>query len=497
MAGIDQDLAFAPATELRELIVDEQITSVELTELYLSRIERLDGQLNSYLTLTPDIALAQARRADEATARGESFGALHGLPISIKDLQMTKGVRTTGGSLAFKDRVPDVDATCVARVLNAGAVMLGKTNTPEFGLLGATENKLGDSCRNPWNPERTAGGSSGGAGAATVAGLCALATGGDGGGSIRIPSSFNGIYGIKPTQGRVSSYTGVDGPPTVNLTSQQGPMTRTVRDTAVLLQVMSGYDPKDVGSMREPVPDFVAAVERGIQALKIGWSPDFGYQEGNRGVDGLRIGWSPDFGYAPIDPEVLAVSEASARVFEDLGCTVDAASLELHNPFDTWIVFFGVNAYASNGHLLDDPDDPLTWYARWTIEQGGSFTAVDYVRALGERDRMIHQFMDVFDEFDLLLSPTMAVTAFATERYPEAIGEEKPYPTPAWGYLPFTHPINTIGFTAASVPCGFDSAGMPIGLQIIGRPGDEETVLAASAAFEQARPWAHLRPAVS
>ena len=477
MTNAEQDLAFAPATELRDLIASRQVTSVELTELYLTRIESLDGQLNSYLTLTPDIALAQARRADEATARGESLGPLHGLPISLKDLQMTKGVRTTGGSLAFADRVPDADAACVESVLNAGAVMLGKTNTPEFGLLGANENRLGEPCRNPWNPERTSGGSSGGAGAATVAGLCALATGGDGGGSIRIPASFNGIYGIKPTQGRISSYTGVDVPPAANITSQQGPMTRTVADTAMLLQVMSGYDPRDSSSLRQPVPDFVAALDQSIE--------------------GLRIGWTPDFGYAPADSEVTAASEAGASLFEELGCSVEESDLSLDNPFDTWIVFFAGNAYAVNGHLLDDPDDPLTWYGRWAIEQGAQVTAADYIRALGERDRMINQFMDQFDKFDLLLSPTMATTAFSTERYPETVGGQEPYPIPAWGFLPYTHPINTIGFTAASIPCGFDSDGMPIGLHIIGKPGDEETVLAASRAFEEARPWAHLRPQVS
>ena len=477
MAGIDQDLAFAPATELRGLMANGQISSVELTQLYLDRIDRVDGQLNSYLTLTPEIALDQARRADEAAARGETLGALHGLPISIKDLQMTRGVRTTGGSLAFADRVPEADAACVESVLNAGAVMLGKTNTPEFGLLGANENRLGEPCRNPWNPDRTSGGSSGGAGAATVAGLCALATGGDGGGSIRIPASFNGIYGIKPTQGRISSYTGVDAPPAVNITSQQGPLTRTVADTAMLLQVMSGYDPRDIGSLREPVPDFMAALDRGI--------------------DGLRIGWTPDFGYAPADSEVTASAEEGANVFAELGCSVEASDLNLDNPFDTWIVFFAANAYATNGHLLDDPDDPLTWYGRWTIEQGAKFTAVDYLRAMGERDRMIQQFMDQFDKFDLLLSPTMATTAFSTEEYPQTVGGQEPYPLPAWGFLPYTHPINTIGFTAASIPCGFDSDGMPIGLHIIGKPGDEETVLAASAAFERARPWAHLRPSVS
>ena len=170
MANSDDNLAFAPAYELAGMMADKQVSSVELTELYLSRMEQLDGQLNSYLTPTPEIALEQARRADEATARGESLGALHGLPISIKDLQMTAGVRTTGGSLAFKDRVPDANATCVQKVLDAGAVMLGKTNTPEFGLLGANENRLGEPCRNPWNTERTSGGSSGGAGASIVAG---------------------------------------------------------------------------------------------------------------------------------------------------------------------------------------------------------------------------------------------------------------------------------------------------------------------------------------
>ena len=475
----DDDLAFAPAYELREMMARRQVSSVELTNLYLSRAERLDGRLNAYLTLTPEIALAQARRADEAAARGESLGALHGLPVSIKDLQMTAGVRTTGGSLAFRDRVPEANATCVQRVLDAGAVMLGKTNTPEFGLLGANENRLGPPCRNPWNPERTSGGSSGGAGAATVAGMCALATGGDGGGSIRIPASFNGIYGIKPTQGRVSSYTGAPAPPAANLTSQQGPMSRTVRDSAILLQAMSGYDPNDVGSMRDPVPDFESAVERG--------------------AEGLRVGWTPDFGYAPADAEIAAASESAALSFGELGCSVDESDLALESPFDTWIVFFAANAYAANGHLLDDPEDPLTWYARQTIEQGAAMSATDYLRALGERDRMVQRFMDQFDKFDLLMSPTMPTAAFPADGYgyPRTVGGREPYPDPAWGFVPYTHPINAIGFTAASVPCGFDSDGMPIGLQIIGKPGDEATVLAASAAFERARPWGDVRPPVS
>ena len=474
MPNLDENLAFAPATELRALIADKQISSMELTQLYLSRIEELDDQLHAFLTVTPEIALDQAAKADAATARGEDLGPLHGLPISIKDLQMTKGVRTTGGSLAYKDRVPDANAAYIDNILDAGAVMLGKTNTPEFGHLGASDNRLGPSCSNPWNPERTSGGSSGGAGAGLAAGLSALATGGDGGGSIRIPASFNGVYGIKPTQGRVSSYSGVDAPPIANLTSQQGPMSRTVADTAMLLQVMAGYDPRDPSSMRDPLPDFEAAV--------------------GRDIEGLKLGWSLDFGYAAVDPDVAQSSEAGAKVFEELGCTVDESDIALNDPFHTWYVFSAASAVNANGHL---PKDQLTWYVNYGLDYGVTLTGADYARALGEREIMIQQFWDQFVKFDLLLSPTMATTAFPNEQYPEEIGGEPPTAVPWWGYLPHTHPINTIGFTAASVPCGFDSDGMPIGLHIVGKPGDEETVLAASAAFEKARPWAHLRPMVS
>ena len=477
MPSIDEDLAFAPATELRALIADGRVSPVEITELYLSRIERLDPSLNSYLTVTAERAMEAARKAEQAVARGDELGPLHGIPISIKDLQMTAGVRSTGGSLAYKDRVPDADSAVVERVLAAGAVVLGKTNTPEFGLLGATENRLGESCRNPWNTERTSGGSSGGAGASLVAGLCSLATGGDGGGSIRIPASFNGVYSIKPTLGRVSGYSGVSGPPAVNHTSQQGPLSRTVGDSALLLQVLAGYDAREPGSLRELVPDFQAAV--------------------GRGVEGLRIAWSRDYGYAAVDPQVAATAERAAGVFEELGCTVEEADLRLDAPFDTWFTLFATNAFLSQGHLLDDPSDPLTWYARWTIEAGASYTAKDYAGALGRRDRMVQQFADVFESYDLLLSPTMAVTAFPVDEYPERIDGQEAYPNPSWGFLPFTHPINTIGHPAASVPCGFDSDGMPVGLHLVGRRGDEETILAASAAFEQARPWAHHRPAVS
>ena len=475
---VDEKLAFAPAHELAGLIATKQVSPVEITELYFERIERLDSQLHAYLALMRDEALQAARAAEEAVVRGDQLGPLHGVPISVKDMQMTKGVVTTTGCLAYRDRVPDADAAVVERVRGSGAIILGKTNTPEFGLLGATENRLGDDCRNPWNTERTSGGSSGGAGAAVVAGLCSLATGGDGGGSIRIPASFCGTYGIKPTQGRVSSFSGVASAPIANLTSQQGPMSRTVRDSVILLQALSGYDPRDSGSLNEPVPDFMAALDRDVK--------------------GLRIAWSPDYGYAGVEPQVSEACSNAAKVFEELGCVVEDAGPSLESPFETWWVFFASHAYATQGHLLDDPADPLTWYGRMAIEDGARYTAADYARALGERDRMVNQFADVFESYDLILSPTMATTAFPLREYPpEVINGRQNANRKGWSTVPFTHPINTIGHPAASVPCGFDSDGLPIGLHIVGRKGDEATVIAASAAFERARPWDDRRPPVS
>ncbi len=470
----DDELAFTPALELRRLIDSKQVSVAELTELYLRRIESLNSKLNAYLTVTGDEAMASARAADHDLSRGPAKGPLHGIPISIKDLELTKGIRTTMGSLVFKDHVPDMDAALVERVRDSGAIILGKTNTPEFGTSGTTENRLGDACRNPWNTERTTGGSSGGAGAAVAAGLCAVATGSDGGGSIRIPSSFCGIYGIKPTQGRVPRYGGV-GRPAHSTLGQSGPMTRTVADSAALLQVLAGPDSRDVGCMRQQPPDFLAGLDQGVK--------------------GLRIAWSPDLGYAAVDHEVVEVAGKGARVFEELGCTVEEADVGLENPFPTFYDLFSVQLGASFGHLLEEHRGDLTHYALETIDRGLSLSGPDLSRTM-QSVAEIQAHMDTFFEtYDLLLTPTMAVPAFPVGQHPAVIGGREVIPF--WGYTPFTFPFNMTMQTAASVPCGYSSDGMPIGLHIIGRRGEETTVLRASAAFESARPWAGKRPPVS
>ena len=472
----DEELAFASATELLELISTKQVSPVELTELYFNRIGRLDSRLNAYLLLTHDEAMKTAKAAEDVVVRGDELGALHGLPISIKDTQMTGGVRTTSGSLVYQHRIPERDAAVVERVRDAGAIMLGKTNVPEFGFVGTCENRLGDPGCNPWNTDRTPGGSSGGAAAAVAAFLCPVATGSDGGGSIRIPANFCGIYGIKPTQGRVSGYTGLADSPMPYMFSQTGPLSRTVRDSALLLQVLAGHDARDPISLRDTPPDFVAAVDREI--------------------GGLRIAWSPDFGFADVDSEVLDVTSKAARVFEELRCNVEETDLVLDPPYDTYGPIMAADAYTRYGGFLETHREHLTEYAVLFIERGAQVTAAEYARTLGLIDILKARMTDLFQEYDLLLSPTACFPAFPNGEYPGLMSGKSAYPEQYWNGA-FTLPINAIGHPAATVPAGFSSDGLPIGLHIVGRRGGEETVIAASAAFERARPWIQHRPSVS
>ena len=470
---MDNELCFAPATVLGRLIRHREISIVELVELFLRRIEELNPRLNAYLAVCPDQALTAAREAQRAVQQGQPLGPLHGIPLSIKDLELTRGIPTTVGSLLFRDRVPEVDSVVVERVRQAGAIILGKTNTPEFGLSGTTENRLGDACRNPWNPERTPGGSSGGAAAALAAGLCTLATGTDGGGSIRIPASFTGTFGIKPSQGRVPRYGGY-GRPSANQLSQSGPLSRTVADSALLLQVLAGPDQRDPISRRDTPEDYSASLLGGVK----GW----------------RVAWSPNLGYAPVDPEVLRVTRQAARVFEDLGAVVSESDLTLNDPFPPFLDVFTTAIYTSYGHLLDARRAEFTDYGIRALEHGASITGAGLSRALLRVDQLRRQLEELFDHYDLLLTPTMAVTAFPIEQRPGVIAGQ--VVDPFWGFTPLTFPFNMSGQTAASVPCGFSGEGMPIGLQIVGPSGAEARVLRASAAFEEARPWIQHWPAV-
>ena len=471
----DSDLTFSPAWRLRQLIGEKRVSPVELTELFLRRIEELNPTLNAYLTVAADPALESARNAEAAVQRGDSLGPLHGVPISIKDLAVTKGIRTTRGSLLFQDFIPDEDEVLVQRIRRAGAVILGKTNTPEFGHLGTSENLLGDACRNPWDIACTSGGSSGGAAAGLAAGMHPLAQGSDGGGSIRIPASMCGVYGIKPTQGRVSRP--YQGPGGWGMFSQNGPITHTVRDAAVLLQVLAGPDPSDPTCLQEIPPDFTASLDAGVK--------------------GLRIGWSPDLGSVAVDPEVRRVTQEAAQVFGEYGATVEEADFtwdheHIQEIFKT--IFFSDYA-AAFGEAPAARFEQMTPTFQSIIEQARQWPVSRLALALRELEWHRDKVAELFRSFDLLLTPTLATTAFPVEQRPEVIDGR--VVDPFWGFNPFNFPFNMSGNTAASVPCGFSKKGLPIGLHIVGRKGVEATVLAASAVFEAARPWVERRPPVS
>ncbi len=472
---IDQELAFTPAWRLRDLILSRRLSPVELTELLLARIESLNPGLNAYLTVVADQALASARQAEASLMQGAQVGPLHGIPISIKDLTLTKGIRTTRGSLIYKDSVPDTDELVVARIRAAGAVILGKTNTPEFGISATTENRLGDACRNPWDLERTSGGSSGGAAAAVAAGLGPLAQGTDAGGSIRIPASLCGVYGIKPTQGRVSRL--YQGPGGWGQLAQNGPITRTVRDAALLLQVMAGPDTLDPTCIKEPPPDFSALL-------------------GN-GVKGLRIGWSPDLGGVPVDPEVRRLTQQAARVFEDMGAYVEDVDIPVDSQ-QLRAIFFSLflsDFAAAYGDLLATHAGDMSPFLRQMLEEAVQWPASRLARALRQLEWHRARMDEVMQRYHLLLTPTLATPAFPVGQRPEMIDGQQV--DPIWGFTPFVFVFNLSGQPAASVPCGFTSQGLSVGLHIVGRKGDEATVLRASAAFEEARPWAGRLPTVS
>ncbi len=473
---LEDELAYLPAYELRELISRKALSPIELTEASLRRIEALNPKLNAFLTVTADQAIEAAHDAEKKVQRGESLGVLHGVPTSIKDLVATRGVRTTKGSLIYKDWIPDRDDLVVERLRAAGAIILGKTNTPEFGEGGGvTENKLGDYCRNPWNIEMGSGASSGGAAASVAAGISPVAHGTDGAGSIRIPASFCGIFGIMGTQGRVPRRNaGVMSWNPVNF-SNDGPLSRTVRDAAIYLHAMSGpHTDAQPGTIQEPPPDWVSALEQG--------------------VSGLRIGWSSDLGSVLVEPEVRRTFERAVGVFEELRATLEPAPLNIDAAalHDTLRRLRGPASYLQYGHLLSEHGDMMMPYVRDSIEEGGKVTGPEYAVALAELQRFRAQVDDYFAKYDILLTPTVSVIPFSGSQRPTVIDGQESHPMSGW--YGFNYPFNMSGNPAASVPCGFSSERLPIGMQIVGRRGDESLVFRASAAFEEARPWAGKRP---
>ena len=455
------------ATELIEEYNSRRLSPVEATEAILERIESIGDPLNAYVTKTPELALDGARAAERAYAEGTA-GPLAGVPMAIKDLTPTKGIRSTFGSLLYESYVPDEGTPDVERLLAAGMVMLGKTTTPEFGWKGDSGNRVNGPALNPWNMSRTAGGSSGGSGAAVAGGLATMASGSDGAGSIRIPSSFCGLYGLKPTTGLIPRV-----PSSMSVHSHLGPMSRTVRDAALFLTIAAGVDDRDRASWSSGI-DYFAELQESVD------------------ISGLRVAWSTDLGYAEVDPEVAAVFESVVKVFEDLGCEVEEAHPAAPDPWPTIEVVFNISQLSRHVDDLDEVSDKLDPGRLELLEGARRFTAADVMRANNEWNSYFHVWRDFMQDYDLAIMPTMACPAFrAGDHKPETVNGK---PTTSLGWTGFGYPFNLTGQPAASVPCGLTSDGLPVGLQIVGRYRDDLAVLRASAAFEEAAPWPRLAP---
>jgi len=449
------------AYELAKLIRTKKISPVDVIDSFLFRIDSICSKLNAFITIDSENARNSALEAEKAIYnKGNDLGILHGVPVGIKDLQKTKNMRTTFGSLAYKKYIPEEDSIVVKRLKASGAIILGKTNTSEFGISATTENRLVEGCTNPWDAKMTAGGSSGGSAASVAAGLCPLSLGSDGGGSIRIPSSFCGVFGFKPSLGRVADKTDES---SMSLFAQIGPITRDVRDAALMMVAISGPDPDDYLCIKGAPPNFLYGVKKTPKKM--------------------RVAWSKDLGGAPVDKEVQLVSEAFVNSLETLGFDVEEASPEL----TSWLEIFNPIAlsdlYSSFGFLLKRWGGELMPYTKASLLSGQKVSGAEYSTALKGLLRFKANWSQFFKKYDLLMTPCTAVPAFPLGTRPERIND-KPV-SKVWGAFPFTAAANMTGQPAASIPCGLTKGNLPVGLQIIGRSQEDTSVLQAAYILEQ------------
>lgn len=451
----ETELAYASISELAPRVASGEISPIDLTDAMLTRIDRYNAVLNAYLTVTEESARESAQAAASAIRAGNYLGPLHGIPIAIKDLFATRGVRTTFGSRVFADWVPDHDAGAVERLRDAGAILIGKTNLHELAYGTTSANAHYGPVRNPWNPACHPGGSSGGSAAAVAAGLAYAALGSDTGASIRQPAACCGIVGLKPTFGRVSKFGAL---PLAWSMDHVGPMARTVRDCALMLQVLAGYDGRDPGCMRRNVSDFQAGLANDIR--------------------GCRIGVARDYFFEDCEPEVTAAVEESLAVLRDLGADVqDIVLPDMRAALAAGALIIAVEAASYHAADLRERPEAFSKELQATLELGGYYSGVQYVQAQRLRRKLGAQLRQAIRGFDALAMPTSPVPA--TE-----IGNDPP------GHSRLrsrnTLPFNFISLPAISVPCGFTKGGLPIGLQLVGQPFAEARVLQLACAYEQA-----------
>ncbi|MFI6731870.1 amidase [Nonomuraea sp. NPDC050451] len=452
------ELHYLTATELAHLIRTRQVSAVEVVQAHLDRVEQVNPRVNAIVTLVAEQALDAAKAAD---AR-EPAGPLHGLPVAHKDLVDTAGIRTTYGSPLFADNVPAQDDVIVQRLRAAGAITMGKTNTPEFGTGSHTVNEVFGATRNPYDLSKSAGGSSGGAAAALATGMVPLADGSDMGGSLRNPASFCNVVGLRPTPGRVPDPSDANAWYTLSV---QGPMARTVEDVTLMFGAIAGFDRRSPYSIKEV------------------FAP-----EPEEGVRGLRVAWSPDLGGLPVDPRTAEVTATAPPVFERLGALVEQVELDLSEAEDAFRTYRAWNYVQSFGDLTG-----LGPNTAWNVEQGRKVTGADLARAEQGRSRLYQRMAAFFDTYDVLIAPVSQVPPFPVEQ--PHVSEINGEPMPDYlAWMRSAYWISVLHAPAASVPAGFTADGLPVGLQIVGRPFEDARVLRVARAFEQATRHGERRP---
>jgi aspartyl-tRNA(Asn)/glutamyl-tRNA(Gln) amidotransferase subunit A len=461
-SSMTADIAYLTATELVALYRAKRLSPVEATEAALQRIEALDGKLNAFCLVDGEGALAAARQSEARWAKGAPQGLLDGVPASIKDILLTRGWPTLRGSkLSSREGKWDEDAPSVARLREHGAVLLGKTTTPEFGWKALGDSPLTGITRNPWSLDHTPGGSSAGAAAALAVGIGALALGTDGGGSVRVPCAFCGLPGLKATFGRVPAWP----PSTMGLLANVGPMARSVADNALLLDVIAGADARDPYGLPPPTEKFRDAIGGSIK--------------------GVRIAFSATLGYARVDPEIAVAVAAAAQRFAELGAIVEEADPGFAAPREMFLTLWQAGAAKLLGGITPAERALLDPGLAASVEKGARFSAVDYAVADAARFELGHRMSLFHQRYDLLLTPSVAVPALP-------VGELLTDPTreSEWiDWTPFSYPFNITRQPAMSVPCGLTAKGLPIGLQLVGRLYEEALVLRAAYAFEQEHPF--------
>ncbi|WP_432519136.1 amidase [Kineococcus sp. SYSU DK006] len=470
------------------MVREGSISAAEVTEAALAQVQALDGTLHAFVELTADAARQQAAAVDAAIARGEQVGPLAGVPLAVKDLIATRGVRNRNGSPAYLHFVPEEDDIVVERVRAAGAVLLGQTTVPEFGYSAVGHSPVSPTARNPWNPQLTPGGSSAGSAIAVATGMAPLAFGSDGGGSIRIPAAHCGIYGMKASMGRVPLYPGTRDERYPGISSWEslehvGPLTRTVADAALMLSVIAGPDPRDRHSIPCTDVDWITAASDGQTS-------DARVTDG---VAGLRIAYSPDLGHLAVDPQVRAVVERAVGIFEDLGAHVEQASPDLGDLGDAFWTMVASESDLRGMRALADQHPDMSPHLLALLRR--PWSAEDFTDALITRKRVVNRMWRFMAGYDLLLTPTLAVAPFGLGVQGPTQIDGRQVPDNAW--LGFVNPMNMTGQPAASIPAGFTDDGLPVGLQIVGRHLADASVLRASAAFEAAAPWAQHWPTLA